>query len=59
MIGSRTLDKEEGGGKQISTRAVTFTINAAVRNTERLYCISSMKEYTSVPYIGGISVRYK
>ena len=30
-----------------------------VRNTGRLYCISWMKEYTSVPYIGGISVRYK
>ena len=30
-----------------------------VRNTGRLYCISWIKEYTSVPYIGGISVRYK
>ena len=30
-----------------------------VRNTERLYSIFSIKEYTSVPYIGGISVRYK
>ena len=24
-----------------------------------LYCISLMRKYTSVPYIGGISVRYK
>ena len=30
-----------------------------VRNTGRLYCISLMRKYTSVPYIGGISVRYK
>ena len=29
MTGSQTLDKGEGGGKQISTRVVTSTINAA------------------------------
>ena len=26
---------------------------------ENLYCIFLMRKYTSVPYIGGISVRYK
>ena len=36
------------------------TSNAnTVRNTGRLYCFLFMKEYTSVPYIGGISVQYK
>ena len=32
---------------------------STVRNTRRLYCISWIKEYTSMPYIGGICVRYK
>ena len=38
---------------------ITLNLIVYVRNTGRLYCISWMKEYTLVPYIGGISVRYK
>ena len=48
------------GSTLILANRCKFTLNKnlkLVRNTGRLYFL--MRKYTSVPYIGGISVRYK
>ena len=48
LIKTRLLRKSQSSGSDTMLEIL-----------EDLYCIFLMRKYTSVPYIGGISVRYK